>query len=157
MTQNLAMWKQEFLTTTPSHEKSARYPDLDEAAVLYEKVIQGSMSAGQVCQSGVITRIGDALQRKTKSMKLSRTATLWLQYVYIVDILQVYPCRMYWQLGIASPNCFRNAPLLGRMWAQPLHKSAWIYLQRTSNLHNEHLDVHQHSREGLHVVRSDRH
>ena len=51
---------------TSSHEKSARHPDLDEAAVLYEKVMQGSMSADQVCQSGVITRIGDALQRETK-------------------------------------------------------------------------------------------
>ena len=45
----------EFLATTPSHEKSARHPDLHEAAVLYEKVMQGSMSADQVCQSGVIT------------------------------------------------------------------------------------------------------
>ena len=52
--------------TTSSHEKSARHPDLDEAAVLYERVMQGSMSADQVCQSGVITRIGDALQRETK-------------------------------------------------------------------------------------------
>ena len=46
--------------TTSSHEKSARHPDLDEAVVLYEKVMQSSMSADQVCQSGVITRIGDA-------------------------------------------------------------------------------------------------
>ncbi|XP_062523628.1 uncharacterized protein LOC134198281 [Corticium candelabrum] len=36
-------------------------------------------------------------------------------------------------------------------------KSAWIYLQRMSNLHNDHPDVYQHFREGLHVVRrSDR-
>ena len=70
---------EEFLeATTSSHEKSARHPDLDEAAVLYEKVMQGSMSADQVCQSGVITRIGDALQRETKSLKSYRTATLWL-------------------------------------------------------------------------------
>ena len=36
-------------------------------------------------------------------------------------------------------------------------KSVWIYLQRMSNLQNDHPDVYQHFREGLHVVRrSDR-
>ena len=76
--------------TTSSHEKSARHPDLDKAAVLYEKVMQGSMSADQVCQSGVITRICDALQRETKLLKSSKTATLWLQYKHMVDILRKY-------------------------------------------------------------------
>ena len=88
--------------TTSSHEKSARHPDLDEAAVLYEKVMQGSMSADQVCQSGVITRIGDALQRETKFLKPSKTATLWLQYMHMVDIL----CKYVWaECILATGNC----------------------------------------------------
>ena len=88
--------------TTSSHKKSARHPDLDEAAVLYEKVMQGSMSADQVCQSGVITRIGDALQRETIFLKSSKTATLWLQYMHMVDIL-----RKYFQAEfiLATGNC----------------------------------------------------
>ena len=74
------METEEFLeATTLSHEKSARYPDLDEAAVLHEKVMHDSMSADQVCQSGALTKICDALQRETEILKSSSSATLWLQ------------------------------------------------------------------------------
>ena len=63
--------KEEFLkATTLSHKKSARHLDLDKAAVLYEKVMQRSMSAYQVCQCGVITRIGDALQKRNQIPKV---------------------------------------------------------------------------------------
>ena len=88
--------------TTSSHEKSARHPDLDEAAVLYEKVMQGSMSADQVCQSDVITKIGDALQRKTKFLKSSKTVTVWLQYMHMVDILRKY---IRAECILATGNC----------------------------------------------------
>ena len=75
--------------TTSSHEKSARHPDLDEAAVLYEKVMQGSMSADQVCQSDVITK-SVMLFRETKFLRSSKIITLWLQYMHMVDILLKY-------------------------------------------------------------------
>ena len=48
------------------------------------------MSADQVCQANVITRINDALQRNIKSTTSSRTATLWFQYMDMVDILRKY-------------------------------------------------------------------
>ena len=144
--------------TTLAHEKSARHPDLDEAAVLYEKVMQGLMSADQVCQSGVLTRIGDALQRETESMKSSRTATLWLQYIGMVDILRKYiraERTGNWELHLQAVS--EMLPYLAACGHNHYTKSAWIYLQRMSNLHNDHLDVYQHFREGLHVVRrSDR-
>ena len=74
--------------TTSSHEMmTARYPDMDEVPVLYEKLTQRSISADQVRQSDVITKISDALQRETKSLKSPRTATLLLQYMAMVDIL----------------------------------------------------------------------
>ena len=129
--------------TTLSHEKSARHPDLDEAAVLYEKVMQGLMSADQVCQSGVLTRIGDALQRETESMKSSRTATLWLQYIDMVDILRKYirtECTGNWELRLQTVS--EMLPYLTACGHNHYTKSAWIYLQ-----------LYQHFREGLHVVR----
>ncbi len=76
--------------TTSSDEETAINPDLDQAAVLYEKLIQGSMSADQVCQSNVMTRISAALKRETESLESSRTAALWLQYMDMVDILRKY-------------------------------------------------------------------
>ena len=140
--------------TTSSHEKSARHPDLDEAAVLYEKVMQGLMSADQVCQSGVLTRIGDAVQRETESMKSSRTATLWLQYIDMVDILRKYiraERTGNWELHLQTVS--EMLPYLAACGHNHYTKSAWIYLQRMSNLRNDHPDVYQHFLEGLHVVR----
>ncbi|XP_062500813.1 uncharacterized protein LOC134178048 [Corticium candelabrum] len=103
---------EEFLeATTSSREKSARHPDLDEAAVLYEKVMQGSMSADQVCQSGVITRIGDVLQRETKSLKSYRTATLWLQYMDMVDILRMYIRESILATGNCISKLFQKCSL----------------------------------------------
>ena len=45
-------------------EENARNADLDEISVLYEYLMQGSMSADQVCQSDVMNRIHDALERE---------------------------------------------------------------------------------------------
>ncbi len=85
--------------------------------------MQGSISADQVCQADVITRIRDALQRNIKSTKSSRTATLWFQYMDMVDILRKYiRAERTGKLGIAPPNCFRNAPILGSIWTQSLHE-----------------------------------
>ncbi len=93
---------------------------MDEAAVLYKNLMQGSISADQVCQADVITRIHDALQRNIKS---SRTATLWFQYMDMVDILRKYiRAERTGNWEIAPPNCFRNAPILGSIWTQSLHE-----------------------------------
>ena len=92
--------------TTSSHEKSARHPDLDKAAVLYEKAMQGSMSADQVCQSGLITKIDDALQRESKFLQSSRTATLWL-HMDMVDMLCNYmraECTGNWELHLQTAS-----------------------------------------------------
>ena len=64
--------------------------DLDEAGVLYEKLMKGLVSADQVCCSDAITRIGAALQASKESIKSSRTATLWMQYMDMVDTLRKF-------------------------------------------------------------------
>ena len=87
--------------TTSSHEKSDRHPDLDEAAVLYEKVMQSSMSADQVCQSGVITRIGDALQRENKFCSHLRL----LHFGCSTCIWLIYFASISWQSVLATGNC----------------------------------------------------
>ena len=52
--------------------------------------MQNTMSAYQVSRADVISRIDDTLKRVTISLKSSRTATLWLQYMDMVDILRKY-------------------------------------------------------------------
>ena len=52
--------------------------------------MQDSMSADKVCQSDVMNRIHDALEREAKSLKSLRTVTLWLHYMEMIDILKKY-------------------------------------------------------------------
>ena len=44
-------------------EPISKTSDLDEAAVLYEKLMQLSISADHVCQTDVMTRIDESPQR----------------------------------------------------------------------------------------------
>ena len=141
--------------TTSSHEKN---PDLDEAAVLYEKLMQNTMSADQVCRADVMTRIDDTLMRVTTSLKSSRTATLWLQYMDMVDILRKYiraERTGNWELHLQAVS--EMLPYLAASGHNNYTKSAWVYLQRMATLQNDCPDVYQQFKEGLHVVRrSDR-
>ena len=54
----------EVIETVLMHEESTRKTDLEEAAELYKKLMQGLVSADQVCQDNVMIKIGDALQAK---------------------------------------------------------------------------------------------
>jgi hypothetical protein len=65
--------------------------DLDEVAVLYEHVMDGSVPAEEACQADVLLRIKELLRNKTESIKSSsRTAALWLQYMAMIDILRKF-------------------------------------------------------------------
>ena len=64
--------------------------DLDEFAALYKNLMEGSVSAEEFCQADVLTRIKKLLRARTKSLRSSRTATLWLQYMEMVDILREF-------------------------------------------------------------------
>ena len=109
----------EEVESTSFHDEAPRNADLDGASVLYKKLMQGSMSADQICQPDLMNKIRDALQAEVKS---SRTAALWLQYMEMVDILRRFiraERTGNWEWHLQS---LRNAPLLGSIWAQPLHK-----------------------------------
>ena len=73
----------EEVESTSFHDKAPRNADLDGASVLYKKLMQGSMSADQICQSDLMNKIRDALQTEAEALKSSRTAALWLQYMSI--------------------------------------------------------------------------
>ena len=55
---------EQLLEFTQAHEGSAGMTDLDEAALLYDKLIQGLGSADQVCQDNVMAKINDAFKTK---------------------------------------------------------------------------------------------
>ena len=56
----------------------------DLAYVLYENLMEETISVDEVCSTDVIQRI---TKEKIDSLKSSRTAALWLQCMNMVDIL----------------------------------------------------------------------
>ena len=78
---------EEVIQTSPIQSSSSEKTALEEAAVLYEKLMQGSVTTDHVCQHTTMMTIDDSLQRKKECLKSFRTAALWLQYMSMVDIL----------------------------------------------------------------------
>ena len=148
----------EEVESTSFHDEAPRNADLVGASVLYKKLMQGSMSADQICQSDLMNKIRDALQTEAEALKSSRTAALWLQYMEMVDILRSFIRAKRtgnWEWHLQSLS--EMLPYLSASGHNHYTKSVWVYLQRMSNLQGEHPDVYQHFIEGLHVVRrSDR-
>ena len=120
--------------------------------------MDGSVSAEEFCQADVLTRINELLRANTDSLKSSRTATLGLHYMEMVDILRKF-CRAErignWALHLEAVS--EMLPYLAASVHNLYTKSARLYVQRMSKLKNEHPDVYQQFEEGFHVVRrSDR-
>ena len=133
-------------------------PVLDKAALLYDKLMKGMVSAEQVCQDDVIAKISDALQERKEHLKSSRTAALWLQYMDMIDILRKYiraERTGNWELHLQTVS--KMLPYLAASGHNNYTKSAWLYLQRMSRLHEDFPEVYHHFQNGLHVIRrSDR-
>lgn len=62
---------EEFMETTQAHESSVGKTDIDKAALLYDRLMQGLASADQLCQDIVMYKINDALQGKKEHLKSS--------------------------------------------------------------------------------------
>ena len=65
--------------------------DLYEARVVYEKLVDGTVSVENICRSDVLNRIKDRLHKHAESANMSsRTASLLVQYMGMIDILCKY-------------------------------------------------------------------
>ena len=131
---------------------------LEEVSVLYEKLLQGSMSAAHVCQDNIMIKIDNALQTKKELLKSSRTAAMWFQYMDMIDILRKHiraERTGNWELHLQAVS--EMLPYLAASGHNNYTKSALIYLQQMSHLQDDHPEVYQHFQDGLHVIRrSDR-
>ncbi len=131
-----------------------RSKDLDEACVLYENLMEETISVDEVCSTDVFQRIATILQEKKAVLKSSRTAVLWLQYMNMIDILRQYiraERTGNWALHLEVIS--KMLPFLAASGHNHYTKSARVYLQRMSQLEKQHPDIYQKFQEGLHVVR----
>ena len=119
------------METTQAHEGSAGKTDLDKAALLCDKLMhaQGLVSADQVCQDNEMAKINYYLQERKEHVKASRTATTWLQYRDMDDILCKYILAEHtgnWELHLQAVS--EMLPYLAASGLNNYTKSALIYL-----------------------------
>ena len=136
----------------------SRNSDLQEVFILYETLMNNSLSVHQVCQTGVIQKFKESLKSKVCSLQSSRTASLWLQYLDMIDILRniIRAQRIgNWELPLQSLSDM--LPYLAASGHNHYTKCVWIYMQQMSKFEDEHPTVYRHFIQGLHVVgRSNR-
>ena len=132
----------------------SRNSDLQEDFILCEKLMNNSHSVHQVCQTEVIQKLKESLKSNVCSLQSSRTASLWLQYLDIIDILRNFIRAQHignWELHLQSLSDM--LPYLAASEHNHYTKCVWIYLQQMSKLEDEHPTVYRHFMQGLHVVR----
>ena len=117
-----------------------------------------TISVDDVCSEDVIQRITTILEEKIDSLKSSRIASLWLQYMKKVDILRQYIQAEHtgnWALHLDAIS--KKLPYLAAAGHNHYSKSAWVYLQRMSQLEKQHPDFYRQFQESFHVVRRSDH
>ncbi|KAG1678943.1 hypothetical protein GQR58_013119 [Nymphon striatum] len=94
----------------------------------------------------------------TQSMKSSRTAKLWLQFMKMMEILRKFlkgERLGLWELHMTA--MYEMIPYLAASGHNLYTKSLHVYLQQMTKLPETFPEVHRHFSQGLHVVRrSDR-
>ena len=133
--------------------------DLTAAAELYDRAVSCTcaFSVEEVCSSEALVRRQSKVNGKKETMT-GRTATLWLQYLEMVDILRRFlkaERTGNWRLHLQSVR--KMLPYFAAAGHKLYAKAAYVYLQAMTMLPEIHPDVHQKFEEGYHVVRrSDR-
>ena len=98
------------------------------------------------------------MTEQTEKIIVYRTPKLWLQYIHMVDILKklIKAERLgNWDLHLEATQ--KMLPYLAATGHNLYVKSLCLYVDKMNRLSEEHPDVHQHFKDGLHVARrSDR-
>ncbi len=131
--------------------------DLTAAAELYDRAMSCTFYVEEVCSSEALVQLQSKVNGKKETMT-GLTATLWLQYLEMVDILRRFlkaERTGNWRLHLQSVR--EMLPYFAAAGHKLYAKSAYVYLQTMTMLPETHPDVHQKFEGGYHVVRrSDR-
>lgn len=119
----------------------------------------GDVNISEVQNSKSIPRLEQTVEYYIKTLKDNRTASLWIQYMRMIDIL----CSFIKADRTADWNFHLEAtsnmlPYFAASGHNFYAKSAYLYLQTMLALQKTNPEVHKKFLKGFHVVRrSDRH
>lgn len=147
-------------TTIKSSPADEVHPSVDntdsdflEAFEIYRKVIEGNLSLSDLKTCESICKITKKLEDHTMAFN-SRTSTLWLQYMAMIDILKTFIKAERtgdWLLHLSAVD--RMLPFLAAAGHNLYTKSARLYLQMMNKLPETHPDVYSSFLNGHHVIR----
>ena len=114
-----------------------------ELKSLAEKALSG------ICETNfdenvILLRVSEALGKRKLALKDGRTAQLWIQYTYLVDILRrfIRADRLGdWQLHLSTLE--EMLPWFAASGHFLYAKTAWVYLQDMSQLRINHPSVYK--------------
>ncbi|KAJ8043143.1 hypothetical protein HOLleu_10106 [Holothuria leucospilota] len=127
---------------------------LSSVGELYDGLIDKTISPEVVCESTLLDDINHMLEVEKQSLSQTRTGSLWLQYMGMVDLLRLFikaERTGNWDLHLATVNDM--LPFFAAAGHNLYLKSAYIYLQQMLQLKDDHPDVHTAFQNGHHVIR----
>ena len=131
---------------------------LHDVVQLYDSLIEEEISLDEIFSSEKVSILREKLCDEKEKLSTNRTATLWLQYMDMISILQTFIRAERtgdWQQHLMAVR--KMLPYFAASGHNLYLKSAYIYLQNMSQLPTDHPTVYQAFMSGNHVVRrSDR-
>ena len=127
---------------------------LTTAGKLYDDLMEGSTTLESMQNSQVLQVINQKLTDCKAAMQTQPTASLWLQHLEMVSILQMFikaECTGNWQLHLKA--MFQMLPHLAATGHHNYTRSIYVYLSKMNKLQKQHPEVYQHFQNGMHVGR----
>uniref|UniRef100_K1PS75 Uncharacterized protein n=1 Tax=Magallana gigas TaxID=29159 RepID=K1PS75_MAGGI len=129
-------------------------PILDKADELYSRLCSKDISVKQAIDDPVFTALEKRIRDKTKKIKQSRTAKLWLLFSEMVAILKRFLVAERtgdWQLHLSTLQ--EMLPYYAAAGHNLYAKSVYLYLSQMQDIDRVHSEVYNHFMEGNHVLR----
>ena len=143
---------------TDAEESFPQNEDMKEAQGLLKGLLDGTETLDNVLSSEPVTRIDQRINHVKDGIVDNRTAKLWIQFLQMVKILQLFikaERTGNWVLHLDAVR--KMLPTFAAAGHNLYAKSAYLYLQQMEELPNSHPEVFQKFSERFHVIRrSDR-
>jgi len=128
--------------------------ELEEAVVLYDRLVDGTFSTSDIESSQVLEAIDKRIQTVKSSMIDQRTAQFWIKYMEMIDIVRLFlRSERTGDRLLNLQTLYRMLPYMAVSGHNLYTKSLHIYLQLMEKLPYEHSEVYKRFIQDLHVVR----
>ncbi|CAG2240639.1 unnamed protein product [Mytilus edulis] len=138
----------------PSESNQILPSEIEQLITVFEGIIQSNISIESLNDNPTLNIISERISLFRKSLKNCRTASLWFQYMDMVELLRQFITAERtgnWNLHLKSLQ--QMLPYLAASGHNLYAKSVHIYLQQMQNLPATHPALDNLFKTGHHVIR----